>query len=87
MKSAMIHARIEPELKKEVEDIFKKLGLNTTEAVELFYRQIALRKALPFRVEIPNEITQKTISEAKNGINVDELDVKSLRDIKDAKKA
>jgi len=87
MKSAMIHARIEPELKNEVEHILKKLGLNTTQAVELFYRQIALRKGLPFEVEIPNAVTQKTINEARKGINVGKLDMNSLKHVKDAKKA
>lgn len=86
MKSAMIHARIEPELKKKAENILKKLGLNTTQAVELFYRQIVLRKGLPFPVEIPNTITEKVITEARKGINVSELDIERLRHITNAKK-
>ncbi len=87
MKSAMIHARIEPELKKEVESILKELGLNTTQAVELFYRQIALRKGLPFPVEIPNATTQKIVNEARLGKNVSKLDIETLKHIANAKKA
>ncbi len=87
MKSAMIHARIEPELKKEVESILKELGLNTTQAVELFYRQIALRKGLPFPVEIPNVTTQKIVNEARHGKNVSKLDIETLKHIANAKKA
>ncbi len=86
MKSAMIHARIEPEIKKEAEDILKKLGLNTTQAIELYYRQIILRRGLPFNVEIPNSITKKAIDETRNGINVDKLEIDTLRRV-NAKKA
>ncbi|MGH2574156.1 MAG: type II toxin-antitoxin system RelB/DinJ family antitoxin, partial [Ignavibacteria bacterium] len=41
-KTAMIRARTEPKLKKEVESIFNKLGLNSTEAINLFYKQVRL---------------------------------------------
>ncbi len=40
-KSAMIRARIEPELKGNVENILRELGLTATEAITLFYNQIS----------------------------------------------
>ena len=46
-KSAMIRARVESDLKDEVEQIFRILGLSTTEAINLFYIQVRLRKGLP----------------------------------------
>jgi DNA-damage-inducible protein J len=55
-KISTVRARIEPELKVEVEKLFKQLGLSTTEAINLFYRQIKMRKGLPFNVVIPNLI-------------------------------
>lgn len=54
-REAMIHARMEPELKQSVEGIFKALGLTTTEAVTLFYKQVMMRQGLPFPVELPDE--------------------------------
>lgn len=36
-KDATVRARITPELKDEVELLFKELGLSTTEAIPLFY--------------------------------------------------
>jgi mRNA interferase YafQ len=39
-----IRANIEPQLKAIVEEIFQQLGLTTTEAITLFYQQIALNK-------------------------------------------
>jgi len=62
-KSAMIRARVEPDLKKEVEDIFSKLGLSTTEAISLFYHQVKLLRGIPFDIRIPNETTIKTFKE------------------------
>jgi len=59
-KSAMIRARVEPELKEEVEKIFRELGLTTTEAITLFYHQVKTRKGIPFEIAIPNETTLET---------------------------
>ena len=56
-KTATVRARIEPDLKNDVECLFKKLGLTTTEAINLFYRQVKLRKGLPFNITIPNTTT------------------------------
>jgi len=46
-KSAMIRARVEPELKTDVEKIFGDLGLTTTEAITLFYHQVKSKRGLP----------------------------------------
>ncbi len=64
-RSAMINARTERELKTEVEEIFKTLGLSTTEAINLFFRQVKLRRGLPFSVEIPNEATLKAFKDSE----------------------
>jgi DNA-damage-inducible protein J len=72
-KTALINARTEPDLKEEVEGILKKLGLSTTEAINIFFHQVKMRRGLPFPVEIPNEKTLKTfrVSEAGKGqVNV-----------------
>jgi DNA-damage-inducible protein J len=66
-KTAMIRARTNPELKSEVEDIFKKLGLNTTEAINLFFSQVCLYKGLPFEVKIPNKTTLRTFKKTDQG--------------------
>ena len=60
-KSATVRARIEPELKENAEKVLKRLGLNTTQAITLFYRQIEMNNGLPFDLVIPNETTRKTL--------------------------
>jgi DNA-damage-inducible protein J len=62
-KTATIRARIEPRLKQEVEKLFKEVGLTTTEAINLFYRQVKLRNGLPFNVVIPNKKTEKVFKD------------------------
>ncbi len=69
-KTAMLRARIEPILKDEVDSIFKKLGLSTSEAINIFYRQVKLRKGLPFQVIIPSELTLKTFEDTDKNENI-----------------
>jgi DNA-damage-inducible protein J len=66
-RSAMIRARIEPELKEEVEAVLEKIGLSATDAINLFYRQIKLRRGIPFDVVVPNKTTLRTIEKARQG--------------------
>jgi DNA-damage-inducible protein J len=66
-KSAIIHARTDIKLKKEVETIFAALGLSTTGALNLFFHQVKMRRGLPFAVEIPNEETLKTFNDSDTG--------------------
>jgi DNA-damage-inducible protein J len=54
---------MEPELKAEVENLFRRLGLTTTEAINIFYNQVQLRKGLPFNVVLPNKTTEKTFKD------------------------
>jgi len=59
-RTAMIRARTSDKLKTEVDSIFERLGLTSSEAINLFYRQVQLRKGLPFAVELPNAVTRET---------------------------
>ncbi len=65
-KTEMIHARIEPKLKKSSDQIFSKIGISTTEAIRLFLRQVELHHGLPFPVSIPNQETVAAMLEANS---------------------
>ncbi len=71
-RTAMINARTERELKKEVEEILHDLGISTTEAINIFFRQVKLRRGLPFPVEIPNEATLKVFKDSEEGKGLEE---------------
>lgn len=66
-KTAMIRARTEPGLKEDVELILDKLGLTTSEAINIFFNQIKLKKGIPFKVNLPNKTTLKTFNKTNLG--------------------
>ncbi|MCI5223160.1 MAG: type II toxin-antitoxin system RelB/DinJ family antitoxin [Candidatus Electrothrix sp. AR4] len=74
MKTATIHARIEPDTKEKAEKVLRRLGMTPTEAIRIFYRQICLGNGLPFPVEIPNKCTAETLKKSQQGEEVEEFD-------------
>ena len=73
-KTAVISARIDPELKRNAEQIFRELGLTTSQAITLFYKQVDLQRGLPFSIRIPNEITRKALEDARARRNLESFD-------------
>ena len=69
-KTAMIRARVDPSLKGVAEGIFDAIGLSVTDAITLFYKQVEMRRGLPFDVVIPNELTRRTMAETDDGRNL-----------------
>ena len=63
-KTETVRARVEPALKREAESVLKDLGLSPAEAIRLFYKQVTLRRGLPFAVEIPNAETRDAMRQA-----------------------
>lgn len=53
-KSANLYARIESEVKEQAEAILNALGIPASNAITMFYKQIILRKGLPFEVKLPD---------------------------------
>ena len=80
-KTLMIHARIDPKLKKSAESIFSEIGISTTEAIRLFLKQVELHKGLPFPVSIPNEQTIAAMAEANNPATLKRY--RSFRELRD----
>lgn len=69
-KTATINTRIEPDLKHEAEGIFGALGIKSSDAISMFYKQVVLQKGMPFDVRIPNEETLAAINESREGLPV-----------------
>jgi DNA-damage-inducible protein J len=66
-KTEQVNIRIEPEVKKAAESVFRKLGLTPSQAVKMFYRQAVLQQGLPFSVNIPNRETLEAMRELEEG--------------------
>ncbi len=65
-KTEMIHARIDPKLKKSADRIFSEIGISTAEAIRVFLKQVELHQGLPFPVSLPNEETVAAMMEANS---------------------
>lgn len=74
MKTATVRARIEPQLKIEVESVLTELGLSVSEAIEMYMYQIKLMHGIPFNIRIPNAVTQKTFEDTDRGKNLNRYD-------------
>lgn len=65
MKTAIINARVVPELKQEVESILSRLGITTTQAIIMYFEQIKLNNGIPFALRLPNEETTAALKAAR----------------------
>ena len=74
MKTATISARIDPKLKKKADEIFKQLGLTSSQAITLFYKQVELQEGLPFSIRIPNALTEAALEDAQERKNLESFD-------------
>jgi DNA-damage-inducible protein J len=69
MANDTVTARIDSKLKSEAEDIFKAIGLKTSEAIRLFLQQCVNTGGLPFQphTKQPNTETLSAMKELENG--------------------
>ena len=70
-KTTTISARIDPNTKKQAERVFRELGLSSSQAITLFYKQVELQQGLPFIVKIPNALTVETLESARTRSNLE----------------
>jgi len=62
--NATVRARVDEQLKYEVEEILKQIGLSTSQAITLFLNRIRYEKGIPFELKVPNATTIKAMEEA-----------------------
>lgn len=54
-KSANVLARVEPETKKQAEEILSKLGIPASVVINALYKQIIMTESIPFPLSLPKE--------------------------------
>lgn len=83
-RSANVNVRVEPDVKKQAEEILDKLGVSASAFINMTYRQVIMKRGIPFSVELPSEIKtldtmsdkefdemmQTGLTQAKNGESV-----------------
>ncbi len=74
MDKQQVNVRIDAAAKIAAEAVFAELGLRPSDAVNLFYRQVALQRGLPFALKIPNSETLATFANTDQGQELQEYE-------------
>jgi DNA-damage-inducible protein J len=65
--TTMIHVRVDQDLKDKATDTLEQMGLSLSDAVRLLLKRIAVEKALPFEVRVPNPQTMEAMQAGDRG--------------------
>ena len=65
---ATVTARVDENVKKEAETLFKKMGLNMSTAMNLFLKKCILEQGIPFELKVPNKETLKAIQKTEDAL-------------------
>lgn len=68
--TSSVSVRMDTTLKENAEQILNELGISASGAVQMFYRQIVLRRGLPFELTLP-----QAKPTAIGGMSREELDM------------
>lgn len=74
---ARINSRIDAKLKYKANAILGEIGVEPSQAINMFYTQIIEQHGIPFEMKIPNNETisalNEDLSKAKRYTNIDEM--------------
>ena len=77
---AVINIRVNDEVKKEAETIFKSLGLNMSVTINLFLKKCINENGMPFDLKIQNKETIEAMEETNKILNGD-IERKSYKNV------
>ena len=66
VKETTVRARVESDLKEEVENILNRMGISTAEAIRIFMNQVRLHNGIPYPLQIPNQSTEMALEETED---------------------
>lgn len=70
MRNDVIHIRVADDLKANVENILSELGITLSYAVNMYLKQIEIKKGIPFEIVLPSEEKAREIELLANAINL-----------------
>lgn len=71
--------RLDAEKFTEARQILANLGMNFSEAVNIFTSQIVAKRGLPFNVVLPNEETKAAMLDVRTGKNIESVSLEQLQ--------
>lgn len=75
---AEIRTRVTSDLKAEAVEILNDCGLNVSDAVRLFLKQVVTHRGLPFEVKVPNATTIAAMKESRKLVRTKAQSLDSL---------
>ena len=63
--TAMIHVRVDEDVKAQAAETLASMGLSVSDAVRVFLKRVVVEKAMPFDVRVPNAESRAAIAEAE----------------------
>lgn len=52
-RTASVYTRIDPKTKAQAEAVLEQLGISMSTAMEMYLRQIAMQRKIPFEMKLP----------------------------------
>ena len=62
-----VRARIDEQVKERAAKVLADMGLSVSDAIRLLLVRVAVEKALPFEIKVPNAETRAAIAELEHG--------------------
>jgi len=62
--TAMIHVRVDDEIKTQATETLALMGLSVSDAVRVFLKRVVAEQAMPFEIRVPNIETRAAMAEA-----------------------
>lgn len=74
MKNEVIHARVSEDIKMECDAILSNIGITMSQAIDLYLRQIVLKRGIPFELnEMENETKEEELAYLINSVDGGEV--------------
>ena len=85
---ATLTIRIDENLKKQAETVFKQVGLSTSSAINIFFKQVVRTSSIPFDLiaEVPNKDTLVSFEEGDRKVSKGEKGYQDISSLKEALK-
>jgi DNA-damage-inducible protein J len=64
MSTTMVHVRVDQKTKDRAARTLADMGMSVSDAVRMLLVRVAVEKALPFEVKVPNATTQRAMRAA-----------------------
>lgn len=64
-QSAMLHIRVEDEIKVQASEALAAMGLSMSDAVRILLKRVVNDQAFPLELKVPNAATQAAMKESR----------------------